>query len=149
MEISIVPSIPLMATTGAVGVVVGAAVAFVWLRISACTASSAAAAKLLRYLAVVLPPAIGERLVPVAGVVSEVPEAAAPVVGVTAETALNEGSQRHLTGSETILAARDDAAVIPPAPKMALDSQGQCQLCTAMVGTMAAVSRGARAPCGV
>ena len=146
MEISIVPSIPLMATTGAVGVIVGVAVAFVWLRISARSANAAAAAKPIRYLAMVRPRTLGERLVPVVDGVREVPEVVDPVAGMTAETALNEGSQRHLTGSETILTARDDAAVIPPAPKMALDSQQQRQLCTAMVGTMAAVSRGARAP---
>ena len=98
MEISIVPSIPLMATTGAVGVIVGVVIAFVWLRISARSANAASAEELLNYLVIVLQPALGGKFVPVMGIVSKVLEAADAVAGVMDETALNEEIQKACRG---------------------------------------------------
>ena len=155
MEISIVPSIPLMATTGAVGVIVGVVIAFVWLRISARSANAASAEELLNYLVIVLQPALGGKFVPVMGIVSKVLEAADTVAGVMDETALNEEIQKHATDAGITLAAPDHAAVLL-ALKMALNLQGQHQLRTAMVRTMvvassvASVSGGvSSAPCSV
>ena len=155
MEISIVPSIPLMATTGAVGVIVGVVIAFVWLRTSARSANAASAEELLNYLVIVLQPALGGKFVPVMGIVNKVLEAADTVAGVMDETALNEEIQKHATDAGITLAAPDHAAVLL-ALKMALNLQGQHQLRTAMVRTMvvassvASVSGGvSSAPCSV
>ena len=147
MEISIVPSIPLMATTGAVGVIVGVVIAFVWLRTSARSANAASAEELLNYLVIVLQPALGGKFVPVMGIVSKVLEAADAVAGVMDETALNEEIQKHAADSGIALAAQDNAAVLL-ALKMALNLQGQHQLRTAMVRTMVVASSVASASGG-